>query len=216
MHIAEPVLQRAVEIIKEADGLIITAGAGMGVDSGLPDFRGNEGFWRAYPALQAAGLNFIDAATPHTFVNRPEMAWGFYGHRLKLYRETQPHEGFSILRKWGERAPRGYFVFTSNVDGQFQKAGFNRGSIAECHGSIHRMQCLAGCSPDTWSAELFQPEVDATTCALQNLLPRCPDCGGVSRPNILMFGDGDWLGEWYERKEEELRHWMAGLESPLI
>jgi NAD-dependent SIR2 family protein deacetylase len=216
MPIPEPVLQRAVEIIKAADGLVITAGAGMGVDSGLPDFRGNEGFWKAYPALQAAGLSFVDAANPFTFVEQPRMAWGFYGHRLKLYRETQPHEGFAILRKWGEKAPEGSFVFTSNVDGQFQKAGFHPDRIAECHGSIHRMQCLAGCSRDTWSADPFRPEVDRPTCTLQNHLPRCPNCGGLSRPNILMFGDGDWLGNRYERKEAELRHWMMGLESPVV
>jgi NAD-dependent SIR2 family protein deacetylase len=48
-------IARAVEIVKEAEALLICAGAGMGVDSGLPDFRGPEGFWRAYPAARAAG-----------------------------------------------------------------------------------------------------------------------------------------------------------------
>jgi NAD-dependent SIR2 family protein deacetylase len=144
------------------------------------------------------------------------MAWGFYGHRLKLYRETRLHEGFAILRKWGEKAPKGSFVFTSNVDGQFQKAGFDPRRIAECHGSIHRMQCLAGCSGGTWSADPFRPEVDASTCTLRNSLPRCPSCGSVSRPNILMFADGDWLGEWCERKEAELQNWMMGLRSPAV
>lgn len=51
-------LQHAAELLEQSDGLIIAAGAGMGVDSGLPDFRGNEGFWKAYPALGRAGLNF--------------------------------------------------------------------------------------------------------------------------------------------------------------
>ena len=44
-----PAITQAARLIEKADGLLITAGAGMGVDSGLPDFRGNEGFWRAYP-----------------------------------------------------------------------------------------------------------------------------------------------------------------------
>jgi hypothetical protein len=56
-------------------------------------------------------------------VDRPSRAWGFYGHRLNLYRKTVPHAGFDILRKWGEKMPLGYRVFTSNVDGQFQKEG---------------------------------------------------------------------------------------------
>ncbi len=54
----DEVLARAVQWLRDADGLLITAGAGMGVDSGLPDFRGAEGFWRAYPALQAEGVCF--------------------------------------------------------------------------------------------------------------------------------------------------------------
>lgn len=61
----------------------------MGVDSGLPDFRGNEGFWKAYPALARAGISFIEAANPDTFHARPATAWRFYGHRLQLYRETR-------------------------------------------------------------------------------------------------------------------------------
>ena len=53
---------RAADLLAAADGLLIAAGAGMGVDSGLPDFRGNAGFWNAYPALGAAGTPFMDVA----------------------------------------------------------------------------------------------------------------------------------------------------------
>jgi NAD-dependent SIR2 family protein deacetylase len=71
----------AAALMREADGLLITAGAGMGVDSGLPDFRGNEGFWKAYPALAKAGLSFTSIACPDAFRRNPRQAWGFYGHR---------------------------------------------------------------------------------------------------------------------------------------
>ena len=57
-------LEKAVAWLREADGLLITAGAGIGVDSGLPDFRGREGFWRAYPALRRQGLSFEEMANP--------------------------------------------------------------------------------------------------------------------------------------------------------
>jgi NAD-dependent SIR2 family protein deacetylase len=81
---------RAAQLIQQADALIVTAGAGMGVDSGLPDFRSNNGFWRAYPALGQLGISFSEAASPATFERDPHLAWGFYGHRLQLYRNTQP------------------------------------------------------------------------------------------------------------------------------
>lgn len=57
-------LCRAAQAIAQADAVVVAAGAGMGVDSGLPDFRGTEGFWRAYPALSAAGLRFEEVASP--------------------------------------------------------------------------------------------------------------------------------------------------------
>ncbi|MBL9109369.1 MAG: NAD-dependent protein deacetylase, partial [Myxococcales bacterium] len=92
----------------------------MGVDSGLPDFRGDEGFWRAYPAYGHLGLSFVDLANPRWFSTDPDLAWGFYGHRLALYRRTVPHSGFARLREIASRLRHGAFVLTSNVDGQFQ------------------------------------------------------------------------------------------------
>src|SRR6266853_6748314 len=87
----------AAEAIKAADALLITAGAGMGVDSGLPDFRGTKGFWRAYPVIAKLGLSFEEMANPSWFKKSPELAWAFYGHRLNLYRKTVPHAGFKHL-----------------------------------------------------------------------------------------------------------------------
>lgn len=139
-------LEAAADLIAQADALLIAAGAGIGVDSGLPDFRGTEGFWKAYPALGRHGLNFQEVASPRTFVREPALAWGFYGHRLELYRRTVPHTGFGLLHAWGERMLHGAFVFTSNVDGQFQRAGFGEDVVAECHGSIHHLQCTRPCS----------------------------------------------------------------------
>src|ERR1700758_3667657 len=90
-------LDKAAEVIRTADAILITAGAGMGVDSGLPDFRGNEGFWKAYPVVARLGLSFVEMANPRWFRNQPELAWAFYGHRLNLYRQTMPHAGFAKL-----------------------------------------------------------------------------------------------------------------------
>src|SRR5437870_10865278 len=93
----EPELQRAAEAIRAADALLIGAGAGMGVDSGLPDFRGPEGFWRAYPLFRQRGLRFEQVSNPVWFRQDPEQAWGFFGHRLNLYRDGSPHAGFAAL-----------------------------------------------------------------------------------------------------------------------
>src|SRR6185369_1821164 len=116
--------------------------------------------------------------------------WGFYGHRTNLYRETVPHEGFALLRRWIELLGLDHFVVTSNVDGQFQKAGFAEDRLLEVHGSIHHLQCLRPCCPAIWANEEQIP-VDMATMRADHI-PRCPHCGGVARPNVLMFGDFSW------------------------
>jgi NAD-dependent SIR2 family protein deacetylase len=180
-------IERAAEAIKKAAAILVGAGAGMGVDSGLPDFRGSEGFWRAYPAFEHLGLSFSNLANPRWFSEDPRLAWGFYGHRLHLYRDTKPHGGFDTLKRLA--AGKSIFAFTSNVDGQFQRAGWSPQQVYEVHGSIHWMQCSAVCSAEVWAAEGIDVEVDESTFRAVGALPLCPRCGAVARPNILMFGD---------------------------
>ena len=182
-------IELARKKIEEADVVLITAGAGMGVDSGLPDFRGDEGFWKAYPVIKDLGYSFVEMANPEWFESKPKLAWAFYGHRLNLYRETVPHEGFMLLKELVATKDN-YFIFTSNVDGQFQKAGFSEEKIYECHGSIHHMQCIR-CEAKIYSAKEVEVEVDIRSFEAKNI-PLCSVCGDVARPNILMFGDWGW------------------------
>ena len=205
-----PSPQTFTSFFDNVDGIVLTAGAGMGIDSGLPDFRGPQGFWKAYPALGQARLSFEEMASPQSFERDPRLAWGFYGHRLTIYRKTRPHDGFSLLLRIASRVPRGIFVFTSNVDGQFTKAGYPEDRVLECHGSIHHLQCFNDCRGLIWSADSLVPEVDAQRVRLHSELPRCPACGGLARPNILMFGDGGWNPE---RTREQSLRWQAWRES---
>jgi NAD-dependent SIR2 family protein deacetylase len=140
MATQQKVFQEAAKKIRNAQAILITAGYGIGVDSGLPDFRGN-GFWTTFPPLKSRNLRFPQMANPVWFVDDPELAWGFYAYRMNLYRNTVPHQGFAILKQWIDSKPMGGFVFTSNVDGQFQKAGFSDNNIVETHGNIHHIQC---------------------------------------------------------------------------
>ena len=200
--------QRAATAIKDADAIFITAGAGMGVDSGLPDFRGNSGFWKAYPPIAKLGKSFSEMANPAWFDKNPKLAWAFYGHRLNLYREIKPHKGFSALLELGKKKQYGYFVFTSNVDGQFQKAGFDDAFIEECHGSIHNFQCIKPCCSDIWSASKTKIEVDLDSFEAKLPLPHCKKCGSVARPNILMFSDWSWLSHRSVEQGDRLHLWM--------
>jgi len=208
------IVEQAARAIRSATALLVTAGAGMGVDSGLPDFRGDEGFWNAYPPMRRLGVSFAEMANPMWFRRDPELAWGFYGHRLGLYRTTRPHEGFRILLEWGTRTPGGLFVFTSNVDGQFQKAGFPEDRIVECHGSIHHLQCASGCGPAIWSAEGVTVDVDEETFRARPPLPSCPHCSGLARPNVLKFGDWQWIPHRTASQERRFEEWLARVTGP--
>lgn len=184
-------IESAADAISSSEVMVITAGAGMGVDSGLPDFRGDRGFWNAYPMYQRLGLSFVDAANPAHFQRDPAFGWGFYGHRTNLYRSTVPHPGFGILHQWINRFGMEYFVVTSNVDGQFQKSGFAHDHILEVHGSIHYLQCLDPCREAIWDN---REEIPVDLSTMRSLhVPKCLHCRGVARPNILMFGDYSWL-----------------------
>ena len=145
---------------------------------------------------------------------------GFFGHRWQLYSGAQPHEGYHILRRWGEALGRdNYAVFTSNVDGHFLRAGFPDDRVAECHGSIHFLQAMdARLSTKIWPAEpqLTKLRVDhATFLADGDTLPYCPPEvgageGALARPNIMMFGD--W-GVVDHRTEAQEKNYFATVSS---
>jgi len=206
-------LRRAADLIRGCDALLIAAGAGMGVDSGLPDFRGPEGFWNAYPPYRRLGLRFVELANPRWFHNDPSLAWGFYGHRLELYRVAQPHAGYALLRRWAESKPAGWFVFTSNVDGHFDKAGFDPHRIVEVHGSIHFLQCLRKCGIGIFPADGITVTVDPQTMRAVHPLPACPRCGSLARPNVLMFGDWDWDDAREADQESRLASWLGQVQD---
>jgi NAD-dependent SIR2 family protein deacetylase len=194
------------EKIRNARALVITAGAGMGVDSGLPDFRGDQGFWNAYPLYARLGLSFIDAANPLHFETDPAFGWGFYGHRTNLYRATVPHRGFKLLQRWANAYELDSFIITSNVDGQFQKSGFPEERILEVHGSIHRLQCSTPCCHSIWPNE-EQIDIDKETMRALHV-PQCPRCAQTARPNILMFGDSSWLHQRTEKQKAAFNQFL--------
>jgi NAD-dependent SIR2 family protein deacetylase len=206
-------IERAAEAIAGASALLVTAGAGMGVDSGLPDFRGDEGFWKAYPPYAKLGLSFIDLANPRWFEKDPAFAWGFYGHRLALYRSTTPHAGYAVLLSWMRSMRLGGFVFTSNVDGAFHRAAFPERSVHECHGALDWFQCSKECGTPPFPAAAVEIAVDEETFRAVGRLPVCPSCGGLARPNLLMFDDYAWDSSRYDEQRDRLNLWLANVRA---
>lgn len=209
-------MQKAADALRYATAVLFTSGAGLGVDSGLPDFRGPQGFWRAYPPMKEMGLEFSSISNPAWFTQDPKFAWGFWGHRYDLYTKAAPHAGYQFMRQLGERMRDGYFSFTSNVDGHFARV-FPDDRILECHGCIHYLQCFDDCSPDLWetqrTVDVEKLRIDMTTFKAMGPLPACPKCHGLARPNVLMFGDYGWNEDRFEVQLEHYEAWMASLKE---
>lgn len=107
-------------------------------------------------------------------------------------------------------------AFTTNVNGHFQRADFEASRVTECHGSIHHLQCLDGCTDEIWPVDGFHPVVEEENCLLLNDLPLCPHCGGLARPNIYMFGAEEWLEGRALAQRRRLEHWLRSAERLLI
>src|SRR5690606_9076248 len=135
------------------------------------------------------------------------------GHRRQLYRETRPHRGCSLLGEWGGAMSRGLFAFTSNVDGHFQAAGFSADRLVECHGNIHRSQCATPCHDTVWQDAGEDLDIDLDQLEARGPLPTCPECGTVSRPNVLMFNDWNWIGDVTAAQMARYGAWIEELRS---
>ncbi len=200
-------INATIALLGNAEALLVAAGAGMGVDSGLPDFRGDRGFWNAYPLYGKDGIRMQEIARPVSFTDDPQFGWGFYGHRFNLYRSTTPHNGFQLLLKWISEFGWDYFVATSNVDGHFEKAGFPPERVYEIHGSINHIQCVTPCREHIWDLDQVI-EIDERTMRAVNV-PVCPNCGEAARPSIPLYGDWHFIGT---RLEGQRRKFLDFLE----
>ncbi len=182
-------LQTIKSWLKTADAMIINNGAGMGIDSGLADYRGTDGQWGNVES--ETGESVFDVMNPKSLLDKPEYIWKLFAKRIREYVETEPHQGFYILKKWIEQFQLDYFIATSNVDGHFQKAGFDEEKIRELHGSILHFQCSIPCGTDIWKMNLDLQQLDNETNTGD--YPKCPHCGKMARPNIYMFRDNTFL-----------------------
>ncbi len=197
-------LQQIQNWLKEAEAMVINTGAGMGVDSGMADFRGDDGQWGMVE--NQTGKSVFEMMNPGMLDENPSYLWEIYALRLKEYTQTVPHEGFSILLKWIEQFQLEYFVNTSNIDGHFKKIGFAEEKIRELHGSIYYMQCSKPCSDEIWEHKLKADKL--LTDIKKGAYPKCAKCGAIARPNIYMFRDNTFLPNRTNKQEENFQQFL--------
>jgi NAD-dependent deacetylase len=160
-------VERLAELVQELQPCVVLTGAGISTESGIPDFRSPTGVWTQYDPREYAT---IDA-----FLRDPEKVWDFYAKRLDVLRDAEPNAGHRAL---ADLERRGWVraVVTQNVDRLHERAGTVE--LVEVHGSLRTSECL-GCG----EVVPFDDVVPLLPT------PRCPACGRVLKPGVVMFGE---------------------------
>jgi NAD-dependent protein deacetylase/lipoamidase len=153
--------------------LVIT-GAGVSAESGIPTFRGKDGYWR--------NLDPAKLATPEAFANNPKLVWEWYRERRARIRSAQPNPAHQAIVKLAARADE-FLLVTQNVDDLHCRAEsegqqLSRAKIVQIHGDIF----VTRCSHCEWREK-------AETASPARTLPECPECGALMRPGVVWFGE---------------------------
>lgn len=165
-------LARAAEWLAEAERVVVSTGAGMSRESGIPTFRdAMEGLWARFDPQELA--------TVEGFRRNPRRVWGWYAWRRRKVAEAEPHPGYFALVEL-ESLVAALTVVTQNVDGLHATAGSR--DVVELHGSLRRVKCLDRHHP--FGGVLAEGDVDGETDP-----PPCPACGSPLRPDVVWFGE---------------------------
>ena len=157
-------------MIRERQPCVVLTGAGVSTESGIPDFRSPTGIWAEFDPMEYATIDAFDA--------NPEKVWSFYALRYRVLAEAQPNDAHVALARLEERGLV-RAVVTQNIDLLHGRAGTRE--LVEVHGSIRRCVCRACGS--TYALPEVVRLLEAAT------VPRCPGCGSVLKPGVVMFGE---------------------------
>ncbi|MDO4414998.1 MAG: NAD-dependent protein deacylase [Erysipelotrichaceae bacterium] len=166
----EDKIQQLQKIIDEGKHIVFFTGAGVSTDSGIPDFRSQDGLYNQqyrYPPETIISRTF--------FERDPEEFYRFYKDKM-LYLDAEPNFTHKLMAEL-EKKGKSLGVVTQNIDGLHQKAGSKR--VYELHGSVLRNYCM--------KCNAFY---DAEFIAKSEGIPRCPKCGGIIKPDVVLYEEG--------------------------
>lgn len=182
--------------------IVFLTGAGISAESGIPTFRGPEGFWR----VGSVNYRPEELATREAFERMPEELWAWYLWRRDVCRGAQPNAAHRALvqaeRHLGDR----FRLVTQNVDGLHLRAGNSLERTWQIHGNIDFMRCGADCCLDVWPLPdgLGDWSKERRLSDHERALLRCPRCGARARPHVL----------WFDESYDEPRYrWDSSLDA---
>ena len=164
-------------------------GAGLSAESGIPTFRGEDGYW----VIGSKNYHPQEMATRDMFIKYPKEVWTWYLSRIKAYSKSQPNEGHYALVAFEKHLQEQFSLVSQNVDGLNLKAGSSVDRFYPIHGDLTFLRCFDECSDELYHIrDFFNPKEEITNNTVDRL--RCPKCGNIARPHVL------WFDEAYDEK----------------
>jgi NAD-dependent deacetylase len=173
------------ELLRKAKHGVVLTGAGISTPSGIPDFRSEgTGLWSRDEPMEVASLS--------TFRTDPERFFVWFRPLAGLIFNAKPNPAHVSLTEL-ENAGRIQSIITQNIDALHQKTGSK--NVIEMHGTLRTLSCTQ-CFHQTES-EIYQ-----RAFVEQGKLPRCADCGGLLKPDAILFGEQLPQRAWYNAQRE--------------
>lgn len=195
-------LKQALEQGVRIEGRItVLTGAGISAESGIPTFRGPEGYW----TVGSVHYQPEQISNYAMFCRQPSEVWKWFLYRRGVCSAAEPNPGHLALAAMEGLLADRFTLITQNVDGLHLRAGSGLDRTLQIHGNLNYMRCDAGCSkqvcliPAAVPAKSRGESISPTEWALLT----CPDCGGPARPHVLLFDE--CYDESYYRFETALR-----------
>ncbi|MBY9020388.1 MAG: NAD-dependent protein deacetylase of SIR2 family [Candidatus Lokiarchaeota archaeon] len=206
--IIEDKIQNVINLLRDADCVLIGAGAGLSVDAGN-DYMNKKSFAQNYPELVKLGFQ-MKAQLMGYEVLPPDLEWSYLARHINEARFQPPPQQvyerlFSIVKD------KDYFVVTSNVDMLFVRNGFDENKIFTPQGDYALLQCLGPCWTKTWETkpiiEEISSRIDPKTKKIDpRIIPKCPNCGG---PVFMNVRGGSWfIEEPYKEQAKRFNKWI--------
>ena len=155
--------------MRHAGRVFVITGAGVSAESGIPTFRGKDGYWRNFDPAKLA--------TPEAFARDPQLVWEWYRERRERIRNAQPNAAHTAITKLAQHADE-FLLVTQNVDDLHARAGLAADKIVQIHGDIFVTKC-SRCDSERRDYEEEQ----------EDEIPRCLECGALMRPGVVWFGE---------------------------
>jgi NAD-dependent deacetylase len=184
------------QALRKSGAVVVLTGAGISAESGIPTFRGEEGYW----TVGSRHYQPSELATRQAFSQMPEEIWSWYLYRRAVCRAAQPNAGHQALLQMSQLLGERFWLVTQNVDGLHLRVGHDPKRTFEIHGNIDYYRCWEDCCPDRhrlpeeWLD--FQRQQKLTSDQLKGL--KCPSCGALARPHVL------WFDECYDEETYRL------------